>query len=387
MDRIMLLVLSQSPSHQVTKSPKSPSPPSPQVPQSPSLPMDDLSTLKNDLIATIDRIPTMNNGKWIQRALESILRLSETEIDRLDWKILSASVSDMERAFQIFYPYRHIRKVAVFGSARTPEDALEYQLAHDFARLITAQGFMTITGAGGGIMAAANAGAGAENSFGLNIQLPFEQGANQYIAGDPKSIAFKYFFTRKLFFLRESDAVALFPGGFGTQDEALETLTLCQTGRYGPVPMVLIDRPGGTYWRDWDAYLRKNLAETGWISAEDLKLYTITDDIQVAAEIIRTFYQVYHSSRYVGDEFVMRLKVAICDRDLDFLNQEFSDLVASGKIVQTTALAAELDDPTADLPRLVFKFDRRDFGRLYQMIGKINQMGGDACLVTHPETK
>ena len=215
-----------------------------------------------------------------------------------------------------------------------------------------------------------------------------EQGANKYIAGDPKSIAFKYFFTRKLFFLRESDAVALFPGGFGTQDEALETLTLCQTGRYGPVPLVLIDRPGGTYWRDWDSYLRKNLAQTGWISAEDLNLYTITDDIQVAAEVIRTFYQVYHSSRYVGDEFVIRLKVAICDRDLDFLNQEFSDLIASGKIVQTTALPDELDDLTIkDLPRLVFKFDRRDFGRLYQMIGKINQMSGDSCLDSHPETK
>jgi uncharacterized protein (TIGR00730 family) len=336
--------------------------------------MDDLSDLKNDLIATIDRIPTMSNGKWIQRALESILRLAETEIDRLDWKILSASVGDMERAFEIFYPYRHIRKVAVFGSARTQDRDPEYQLAYDFARLITAQGFMTITGAGGGIMAAANAGAGAENSFGLNIQLPFEQGANQYIAGDPKSIEFKYFFTRKLFFLRESDAVALFPGGFGTQDEALETLTLCQTGKYGPVPMVLIDRPGGTYWRDWDSYLRKNLGENGWISPEDLDLYTITDDIQVAAEIIQNFYRVYHSSRYVGDRFVIRLNVGIDDRNLDFLNQEFADLVASGKISRTTALADELDDPTVDLPRLVFKFDRRDFGRLYQMIGQINQM-------------
>jgi uncharacterized protein (TIGR00730 family) len=349
--------------------------------------MDARSDLKNDLIATIDRLPTLSNGKWIQRALEAILRLAETEIDRLDWKILSASINDMERAFQVFYPYRHTRKVAVFGSARTNNTAPEYQLAYDFAQAITQQGFMTITGAGGGIMAAANAGAGAENSFGLNIQLPYEQGANQYISGDPKSIAFKYFFTRKLFFLRESDAVALFPGGFGTQDEALETLTLCQTGRYGPVPMVLIDRPGGRYWLDWDSYLRTHLAATGLISLEDLSLYTITDDIQVAVEVIRQFYRVYHSSRYVGDEFVMRLKVAICDRDLEFLNQEFGDVVASGKIIQTTALTEELADPTADLPRLVFKFDRRDFGRLYQMIDNINRMGEDACLDTHPESK
>jgi uncharacterized protein (TIGR00730 family) len=349
--------------------------------------MGDLSELKQDLLATIDRLPSMSNGKWIQRALEAILRLSETEIDRLDWKILSASVGDMERAFQVFHPYRHIRKVAVFGSARTNETAPEYQLARDFASAITQQGFMTITGAGGGIMAAANEGAGAENSFGLNIQLPYEQGANQYIAGDPKEIAFKYFFTRKLFFLRESDAVALFPGGFGTQDEALETLTLCQTGRYGPVPMVLIDRPGGKYWRDWDTYLRKNLAEKGWIGPDDTSLYTITDDINVAVETIRTFYRVYHSSRFVGEEFVMRLNVDICDRDLDLLNQEFGDLVASGKIVRTKALSAELDDPTVDLPRLVFKFDRRYFGRLYRAIDRINRMGGDVCNEIHPEVK
>lgn len=349
--------------------------------------MSSRSDLKNDLADTIDRLPTISNGKWIQRTLEAIVRLAEVDVDRLDWKILSASVGDMERAFQVFHPYRHIRKVAVFGSARTSDLAPEYQLACDFAHLITQQGFMTITGGGGGIMAAANAGAGAENSFGLNIQLPYEQGANEFIAGDPKSLVFKYFFTRKLFFLRESDAVALFPGGFGTQDEALETLTLCQTGRYGPVPLVLIDRPGGTYWRDWDAYLRKHLVAPGLIGAGDTSLYTITDDIQVAAETIRNFYRVYHSSRYVGEEFVMRLKFELCQSDLGFLNQQFGDLLAGGKIVQTTALPDELDDPTADLPRLVFKFDRRDFGRLYQMIGAINQMSSDVCTDIHPEVK
>jgi uncharacterized protein (TIGR00730 family) len=349
--------------------------------------IDALSNLKTELIATIDRLPTMSNGKWVQRALESILRLAEAEIDRLDWKILSASIDDMERAFQVFYPYRHVRKIAVFGSARTSPNTPEYRIARDFAELITQQGFMTITGAGGGIMAAANEGAGAENSFGLNIKLPYEQGANQYIAGDPKAIAFKYFFTRKLFFLRESDAVALFPGGFGTQDEALETLTLCQTGRYGPVPLVLVDRPGGTYWRDWDEYLRKHLAATGLIGAEDTSLYTITDDLQVAVIAIRNFYCVYHSSRFVGDEFVMRLKVDICDRDLELLNTEFSDLVASGKIARTKALPVELDDPTVDLPRLVFKFDRREYGRLYRMINVLNQMSGDFCMDSHPEVK
>jgi uncharacterized protein (TIGR00730 family) len=346
-----------------------------------------LSDLKNDLVATIDLLPTISNGKFIQRALEAIVRLSEAEIDRLDWKILSASIGDMERAFQVFHPYRHTRKVAIFGSARTHADAPEYQLAEDFAHLMTQQGFMVVTGGGGGIMAAANAGAGAENSFGLNIQLPFEQGANEFIDGDPKSIAFKYFFTRKLFFLRESDAVALFPGGFGTQDEALETLTLCQTGRYGPVPLVLIDRPGGTYWRDWDGYLRQHLAATGLISPEDLSLYTITDDIQVAAEAIRQFYAVYHSSRYVGDRFVMRLKEEISDNDLDRLNQEFGDLLVSGKIVRSQALAEEVGDATVDLPRLVFEFDRRNFARLYQLIGAVNRLTEEDLSIAHPELK
>jgi uncharacterized protein (TIGR00730 family) len=298
------------------------------------------------------------------------------EIDRLDWKILSASIGDMERAFQVFHPYRHARKVAIFGSARTAPGAPEYELAKDLAHLMTQQGHMVITGGGGGIMAAANAGAGAENSFGLNIQLPYEQGANQFIAGDPKSIEFKYFFTRKLFFLRESDAVVLFPGGFGTQDEALETLTLCQTGRYGPVPLVLLDRPGGSYWRDWDSYLRQHLGATGLISPEDTSLYSITDDIQVAAEIVRSFYLVYHSSRYVGEQFVLRLKENISDADLDRLNLEFADLISSGKILRSEVLPDEVGDPTEDLPRLVFHFNQRNFGRLYKMIGEINQMTG-----------
>ena len=206
--------------------------------------------LKTALAETIDRLPTLSNGKLIEGVLEAIVRLAEADLDRLDWKTLSGTVNDMEGAFRVFQPYSHVRKVAVFGSARISNTAPTYCLAEDFARLLTQAGLMTITGAGGGIMAAANAGAGAEHSFGLNIQLPYEQGANEFIAGDPKSIDFKYFFTRKLFFLRESDAVVIFPGGFGTQDEALETLTLLQTGRYGPVPMILIDEPGGTYWRD-----------------------------------------------------------------------------------------------------------------------------------------
>ncbi|GFE70670.1 hypothetical protein CFPU101_32800 [Chroococcus sp. FPU101] len=203
--------------------------------------------LSEELADLVRHLPTLKHGPWIKRALEVLVRMSDEEIDRLDWKILTASLEDLERGFQTFYPYRHTRKVTIFGSARILPSSTGYQLAVDFARRVTQLGFMVLTGAGGGIMQAGNEGAGRSHSFGLNIDLPFEQDANPYISGDPKLINFKYFFTRKLFFLRESDVVALFPGGFGTQDEAFETLTLCQTGKYGPAPLLLIDEPGGDY--------------------------------------------------------------------------------------------------------------------------------------------
>jgi hypothetical protein len=340
-----------------------------------------------DLTTLIDQLPTHKHGKWIQRALSVVMRLSEEEIDRLDWKILTTSIEDMERAFQVFYPYRHVRKVTIFGSARIAPHTPEYKLAVDFSRYLAQQGFMVMTGAGGGIMQAGNEGAGAENSFGLNIQLPFEQGSNPFIEGDPKLIDFKYFFTRKLFFLRESDAIALFPGGFGTQDEAFECLTLCQTGRSGPIPVVLIDRPGGTYWPQWDAYIRKHLLQPGLVSPEDSSLYTITDNVEVAYEAINSFYRIYHSSRYVGDQLVIRLKSQLSDADVEKLNTNFSDILVKGRIEKSWALLQETPDETAELPRLVLYFNRRDSGRLYQLLATINQMGASSPAATHPERK
>ena len=344
-------------------------------------------SLQTDLTVLIEQLSTSKHGKWIQRALSVIMRLSEEEIDRLDWKILTASMEDMERAFQAFYPYRHVRKVTIFGSARIAPNTLEYKLAMEFARYLAQQGFMAITGAGGGIMQAGNEGAGAEKSFGLNIQLPFEQGSNPFIEGDPKLIDFKYFFTRKLFFLRESDAIALFPGGFGTQDEAFECLTLCQTGRSGPIPVVLIDRPGGTYWHEWDAYIRKNLIQLGLVSPEDSSLYTITDSVEVAYEAINSFYRIYHSSRYVGDRLVIRLKSQVSDSDVEQLNANFSDILVKGQIEKSQALPQETLDETSELPRLILYFNRRDSGRLYQLLATINQMGASSPAATHPERK
>ena len=345
------------------------------------------SPMDSNLADAIAKLPTNQHRKWIQRALDVISRLSETELERLDWKILTASLEDLEQGFTTFSPYRHVRKIAIFGSARIEPDAPEYSMAVEFARKVTDLGFMVITGGGGGIMAAGNEGAGKDKSFGLNIKLPFEQGANSFIDRDSKLIDFKYFFTRKLFFLRESDAIALFPGGFGTQDEAFETLTLCQTGKYGPAPLVLIDKPEGDYWHTWNEYVCQHLVARGLVSAEDPSLYTITDNLDVAVRAIRDFYLVYHSSRYVGKKFVIRTNCELDDLFVEQLNQDFQDIVTQGEIEKTQALPEEKGDESESLPRLVFYFNQKSLGRLYQMIETINQANTMTPAEEHPEKK
>jgi uncharacterized protein (TIGR00730 family) len=343
--------------------------------------------LKADFEHFLQRLPDLPQGEFAVEALLTLLRMTEEDIDRLDWKILRASLQDMEGAFQVFHHYRHVRKIAIFGSARLPEDSEEYQMAAEFARCTANQGFMVMTGAGGGIMEAANKGAGADRSFGLNIELPFEQSSNPFIESDPKLINFKYFFTRKLFFLREADAIALFPGGFGTQDEAFECLTLSQTGKSPPVPVVLIDKPGGTYWKDWNHYIQSQLISNHLISPEDDCLYTITDSLDVACKAILEFYKVYHSSRYVRNELIIRLNHEVTDAQVEKLNQDFKDIVIAGRIEKSGMLEAETHhqqpqpqqvlDNTEHLARLRFQFNQRDHGRLYQMIAAINEMTGD----------
>jgi uncharacterized protein (TIGR00730 family) len=357
----------------------------------PSLnPSDPSESLRVELLQLLDRIPQTKNGELIQLALSTLLSMTTTEIDRLDWKILNASLQDMERGFKTFYPYRHTRKISIFGSARIAAGTPEYQMAVEFAKRITAQGFMVITGAGPGIMEAGNEGAGREKSFGLNIQLPFEQGSNPFIEGDPKLVPFKYFFTRKLFFLKESDALALFPGGFGTLDETFECLTLCQTGKSSPIPLVLIDCPGGRYWHDWQDYVQKQLLQRGLISAADLNLFTVTDRIDEACDAISRFYSVFHSCRYVGSRLVMRLNTDITQDAIDHLNQNFSDILLKGQIEKSNALPQEAQDMAIGKSRLVFHFNQRDLGRLYQMINTINDLGIEKEKiedVQHPERK
>jgi hypothetical protein len=346
-----------------------------------------LESLQTDLMNLLKQLPDHKHGELIQLALATILRMANEEIDRLDWKICNAALRDMEQAFKIFYPYRHTRKVAIFGSARIGTDTPEYELAREFARRITESGFMVITGAGGGIMQAGNEGAGKDKSFGLNIQLPFEQGANPFIEGDRKLVPFKYFFTRKLFFLKESDALVLFPGGFGTQDEAFECLTLCQTGKSSPVPLVLVDKPGGNYWHDWNAYINQQLLGRQLVSPEDPNIYTITDDLNVACEAIARFYSVFHSCRYVGNNLVIRLNAKLSEADVATLNEKFSDILVKGKIEQTVPLPQETQNADVGVSRLLLYFNQRDLGRLYQLIDTINQMGASCQGTACPERK
>ncbi len=314
---------------------------------------------------------------FLQEMLHSVLRLIHNQASRGDIKILNAALRELVYAFKVFAPYRGIQKVTMFGSARLPEDQPEYHAARDFARAICDRGWMVITGAGDGIMKAGQDGAGRKHSFGVNIRLPFEQQANTVIQNDPKLITFRYFFTRKLIFLKEADALALFPGGFGTLDETFEILTMIQTGKSTPLPVVCIDRPGGDYWRAWDRYVRDVLVARGLIAPEDVSLYLVTDRVETAVAEITGFYRNYHSSRYVGELLVLRLQQAPAPAELARLNRLFRDILLDGELTVEPALPEEAEEPDlADLPRLALKFNRRDAGRLRQLIDALNQLPG-----------
>jgi uncharacterized protein (TIGR00730 family) len=313
--------------------------------------------------------------EFLQEMIQTILRLAQDHADRGDIKILNVALRELVQAFRMFAPYRGIRKVTMFGSARTTEDQPEYQQALNFAHEISRQGWMVITGAGDGIMKAGQGGAGRERSFGVNIRLPFEQPANEFIQNDSKLLTFKYFFTRKLIFVKEADAITLFPGGFGTLDETFELLTLIQTGKSNPLPVVCVDRPGGDYWRTWDGYVREVLVARGLISPADVSLYRVTDSVETAIAEITGFYRNYHSSRYVGDRLVIRLQHAPTGSELVRLNGEFRDILVDGALTVSPVLPEETNDHAiAHLPRLTLHFNRRDIGRLRQLIDALNQL-------------
>lgn len=332
-------------------------------------------TIEEQVAAIVESAALTRNRDVARELLASAAGLVTDGTDRLDMKIASAALAEMRGAFNLFSPYRGIPKVTVFGSARTlPDDPL-YAQARDVAAALADKGWMVITGAGPGIMAAGLEGAGREKSFGINIRLPFEQGANEFIADDPKLIEMRYFFTRKLMLVKESDGFIVLPGGFGTLDEAFELLTLLQTGKADPAPMVLLEVPDGTYWHSWERFLLDEVAERKLIDPDDRVLYRITDDVEDASGEILGFYRNYHSRRFVGSRMVIRLRFEPTDEQLDWINGDFGDLCLTGRIERSGPLPPEVaDEDHLDLSRIILHYDLLRTARLRMLIDRLNRL-------------
>jgi len=322
----------------------------------------------------INLVGGIHHADLVREMILAALKAGQEDGNRADLKLMNSTLKEMRFTSKIFSPYRTVRKVTVFGSARSLPEEPAYRLARRFGQKLAESGFMVITGGGPGIMQAVNEGAGKENSFGVNIRLPFEQKPNPIIVGNPRNITYKYFFNRKVAFIKEADAVALFPGGFGTHDEAMEILTLVQTGKRIPIPLILIDEPGGTYWRRWRNFIERELVRYGYIDDTDLHLFDQVDDISEALAIIQKFYKRYHSLRYVGEKLVVRMKTEISSGFIRSLNSEFSDILSpGGRIIQTVSFPEVHDEPDlAGLPKLIVDFNRKSFGRLRHLIDTIN---------------
>jgi uncharacterized protein (TIGR00730 family) len=314
-----------------------------------------------------------HNPELVAEIIENALKLLQDVQDRGDVRVINFAVRELRYAFRLFEPYAAKRKVTVFGSARLKPSDVEYRQAVEFGRRIADAGFMVITGAGPGIMHAAHEGAGVERSFGANIRLPWEQGANPIIEKDKKLITFRYFFTRKLTFIRHAHAIVLFPGGFGTMDEGFEALTLMQTGKSKMMPLVLIDRPHGTFWKTWDHHIRGHLLRNGLISEDDTGLYHITDSPEEAVQCIVRFYRNFQSFRFVNDLLVIRLKNVPSPSAIQALNEDFADIIEGRKFEIIGPTPEErADQDLLDMARVGFGFNRRDYGRLRKLIERLN---------------
>jgi uncharacterized protein (TIGR00730 family) len=320
----------------------------------------------------LDRFAPSPDRDLLAEIMVAITRLAREKTDRGDLKLLTTAFKELRYAFKVFAPYSHIRKVSIFGSSRTPPGHPDYVQAESFGRLMRMRNWMVITGAGDGIMGAGQAGAGRAGSFGVAIRLPHEQKTNEVILADPKLINFKYFFTRKILFLKEASAICLFPGGFGTHDEGLESLTMIQTGKANLMPVVMVDAPGGTYWQHWRTYIKAELLHNGMISDEDMNLFMLTDDVDAAVGEITGFYRRYHSMRYVGPRLVLRLNSAVPAQTLERLNDTYCRIVTAGRIEQCAGPIEGEDGEYPGMPRIVLQFNRLNVGTLRLMINDIN---------------
>ncbi|HBP21417.1 MAG TPA: cytochrome D ubiquinol oxidase subunit II [Planctomycetes bacterium] len=328
------------------------------------------------IAALLAQVPAdAGNRDLIGKMLGQVMQLPSEPLTRGELKLLEKSMRDFRAAFTGFAGHRERKKISIFGSARSPEGSPIYAHCQEFSRAAVERGYMVITGAGPGIMQAGNQGAGREHSFGVSIDLPFEASANPYIDSDPKHVHFKYFFSRKLSFVKESDAIVLYPGGFGTMDEGFESLTLLQTGKCDPLPVILMDVPGGSYWPSWERYVRENLLGRGLISDYDRNLYRFTSNVEQALSEVELFYRCYHSLRYVGNFTILRLKQQPSVELLARLNERYGDLLAEGKFeLMSGPHDAERNEPEAvrALPRIGFRFIQRRYGRLRRLIDEIN---------------
>jgi hypothetical protein len=318
--------------------------------------------------------PTALSGRLVREMMQTALRLIPDKAHTGELKLMARSFRELRYALRTFRAYGEHRKVSIFGSARTPTDHPDYTAAVEYARLSAEKDWMVITGAGGGIMRAGHEGAGRAKSFGVSIRLPFEVNANDIIHGDEKLVTFRYFFTRKLIFVSQADALALFPGGFGTLDEGFEVLTLVQTGKTPMIPIILVEPPGSTYWEQFDHYVKTQLLARALISPSDLNLYRVFHTAKAGVEHMLAFYTNYHSSRYVGDRLVIRMNHPLTDKQVEHLTGEFKDLIVEGVMEQSHALPEETD--ALDLPRLTFIYTKRTYGRLRALIDRLNQYAG-----------
>lgn len=333
------------------------------------------SDLDAQVAALVDASGATENRDQIFELVATALRFSRDRADRGDMKMANAALKEMRYAFRVFAPYRASRKAAIFGSARTDVEDPLYEQTVRFARTLAERDWMVISGAGPGIMEAAIEGAGSDHAFGVSIRLPFESSASSYLSGDPKLVNFRYFFTRKVSFIKEADGFALLPGGFGTLDELFELLTLMQTGKAQPGPIVLLDVPGGTYWREWWAFIQRELAGRNYISDADHHLVTITDDVEVAVGRLLGFFANYHSLRFVGRRLVLRMRTAPDAPTRERLSRDFADVIERGVIERVEAAPVEIaDDDRVDLERVAFHFDRHGWSRLVALIDELNRI-------------
>jgi len=314
------------------------------------------------------------NGDILKEIITTVVKLGMESSDKGDLKLINNALKELRYSFRVFVPYRNIKKAIIFGSARANQVSDEYKMAEEFSKKMTDKGYMIVTGGGPGIMEAGNKGAKQGQDFALNIRLPFEQKPNPYVDEKEKLINFKYFFTRKLIFVKETDATVLFPGGFGTNDEGFEMLTLVQTGKSKPRPIVLLEPAGSEYWSEWRNFIKKQLVDKGFANNEDLNFTYLTNNVDDAVKYIVDFYRVYHSIRYVLGLTVIRLNKKLTDKTLEFINQEFKDILTEGEINLSTATQEEVEKGEyPELPRLIMNFNLRDYGRLYELINAINR--------------